>query len=251
MKFVSRAAVVALASVVLYAVLIPPSSASGATLEAIAPGSQATLAWSLPDVPLDLIRVVGSKDGKQFDMPLALDLWGWHTSVKFQVPDVDSDRLWAKVVGRDFFGNEHELTARQWALIPANLIVVSIKAQRLWFIAEGKLRAKFKCSTGMPGYPSYKGRFSVYAKTRSSYSRLWEVWMHYCLWVHRGMAIHASDQIRRLGTAASHGCIRLHPDNAKWLWPQIGVGLPVWVLPSSQDCSYLDGLPRAEDYREG
>lgn len=246
-----RVALVAAVLVALFILVLFVAPGSAALLETITAGSQVTLDWNLPNTPLDLIRVVGSTDGKEFTRPLALDLWGWHTSAQFIMPQTSANRFWAKAIGRDFFGKEHELTSRQWALIPANLIVVSIKAQRLWYVEGGKLKAKFKCSTGRSGYPSYKGKFKVYSKTRSSFSRLYDVWMHYCLWVHRGMAIHASDQISRLGTPASHGCIRLHPSNAKWLWPQVEVGVPVWVLPSSEDCSYLDGLPKAEGYKEG
>jgi len=32
---------------------------------------------------------------------------------------------------------------------------------------------------------------------------------------HGGYAIHGTTDIRRLGKPASHGCVRLHPDNAK------------------------------------
>ncbi len=33
-----------------------------------------------------------------------------------------------------------------------------------------------------------------------------------------GYAIHATPYVRRLGTPASHGCVRLHPDNARELY---------------------------------
>ena len=34
-------------------------------------------------------------------------------------------------------------------------------------------------------------------------------------------AIHGTDQIKRLGKPASHGCVRLHPDNAKILFQMV------------------------------
>jgi lipoprotein-anchoring transpeptidase ErfK/SrfK len=33
-----------------------------------------------------------------------------------------------------------------------------------------------------------------------------------------GYAIHGTNYIKRLGTPASHGCVRLHPDNAATLF---------------------------------
>ncbi|MCR4282552.1 MAG: L,D-transpeptidase, partial [Bauldia sp.] len=33
-----------------------------------------------------------------------------------------------------------------------------------------------------------------------------------------GYAIHGTNYIKRLGTPASHGCVRLHPDNAAQLF---------------------------------
>ena len=34
-------------------------------------------------------------------------------------------------------------------------------------------------------------------------------------------AIHGTDQIKRLGKPASHGCVRLHPDNAAILFQMV------------------------------
>ena len=34
-------------------------------------------------------------------------------------------------------------------------------------------------------------------------------------------AIHGTDQIKRLGKPASHGCVRLHPDNAEILFKMV------------------------------
>ena len=39
--------------------------------------------------------------------------------------------------------------------------------------------------------------------------------MPWSVFFHGGYAIHGTTDIRHLGRVASHGCIRLHPDNAK------------------------------------
>ena len=38
--------------------------------------------------------------------------------------------------------------------------------------------------------------------------------MPHSVFFHGGYAVHATDAIRRLGRPASHGCIRLHSDDA-------------------------------------
>ena len=42
--------------------------------------------------------------------------------------------------------------------------------------------------------------------------------MPYSIFFHGGYAIHGTTDIKNLGTVASHGCVRLHPDNAETLF---------------------------------
>lgn len=39
--------------------------------------------------------------------------------------------------------------------------------------------------------------------------------MPYAVFISGGYAVHGTKSLAKLGTAASHGCIRMHPDNAK------------------------------------
>ena len=39
--------------------------------------------------------------------------------------------------------------------------------------------------------------------------------MPYCMFFHRGYALHGSYQVPNFN--ASHGCVRMHPDDARWL----------------------------------
>jgi len=39
--------------------------------------------------------------------------------------------------------------------------------------------------------------------------------MPWSVFFYKGYAIHGTTEIKRLGRPASHGCVRLHPDNAK------------------------------------
>nr|WP_320141950.1 L,D-transpeptidase [uncultured Cohaesibacter sp.] len=47
--------------------------------------------------------------------------------------------------------------------------------------------------------------------------------MPYSIFFYRGYAIHGTSALKSLGTPASHGCIRLHPDNAKELFDLVEV----------------------------
>jgi lipoprotein-anchoring transpeptidase ErfK/SrfK len=42
--------------------------------------------------------------------------------------------------------------------------------------------------------------------------------MPYSIFFNGNYAVHGTDQVKRLGSPASAGCIRLHPDNAKILY---------------------------------
>lgn len=73
---------------------------------------------------------------------------------------------------------------------------------------------------------NHVGTFEVLRRERNHYSKEWHCQMPYSMFYHSGHAIHACQKsdIKYLGTPASHGCIRVHPDNARKLykWAQIG-----------------------------
>lgn len=102
---------------------------------------------------------------------------------------------------------------------------VSKKKQRLYLYIDGEPVDTFKVSTGMKGYetptmdraPSGP-TFQKYTSKKfpgGNYKGLGN--MPYVVFIRGGYAIHGTTtgNIPRLGSKASHGCIRLHPDNAK------------------------------------
>jgi lipoprotein-anchoring transpeptidase ErfK/SrfK len=51
------------------------------------------------------------------------------------------------------------------------------------------------------------------------YSRKYDMSpMPHSIFFKGGYAIHGTNYVKRLGTPASHGCVRLHPDNAATLF---------------------------------
>ncbi len=101
--------------------------------------------------------------------------------------------------------------------VPPTSIVVSKADQKVFFFSQGKLRNVFTCSTALPQYDLAHGRYKVYSREIKHWSRKYEVWMPHTLFFHNGYALHATTMVHQLGRPASHGCVRLHPRDAKTL----------------------------------
>jgi hypothetical protein len=98
-------------------------------------------------------------------------------------------------------------------------------AQRLYLYIDGVLTYTWKTSTGRPGFttPDIDQHpqgpvYDHYTSTKfpgGDYDGLGN--MPYAVFVHGGIAIHGTTRGNwsLLGTAASHGCVRVHPDNGQ------------------------------------
>ncbi len=101
----------------------------------------------------------------------------------------------------------------------ANIVVrVDKSAQRMHVLVDGEVRHKFVVSTGLAGGPP-TGSFKPQRLERKWHSRLFNMApMPYSIFFHGNFAIHGTNAVRKLGQRASHGCVRLHPDNAATLF---------------------------------
>ncbi len=100
-------------------------------------------------------------------------------------------------------------------------IVVNIdkSSQQMSISVNGFTRYVWPVSTGRPGYGTPSGVFHPQRMARSWFSKkYYNSPMPYSIFFHHGFAIHGSYEIRRLGGPASHGCVRLHPNNAATLY---------------------------------
>jgi hypothetical protein len=109
------------------------------------------------------------------------------------------------------------------AALPATaevLIAVDTSAQRMTVVVDGAVRWIWPVSTGRRGYATPSGSYTAFRMEEEHYSQEWDdAPMPYSIFfTKRGHAIHGSDETRRLGTPMSHGCVRLHPDNAAKLY---------------------------------
>jgi lipoprotein-anchoring transpeptidase ErfK/SrfK len=77
-------------------------------------------------------------------------------------------------------------------------------------------------STARRGYRTPIGTFRPLRLERVWYSTVYDnAPMPYSVFFHRGYAIHGTIEISKLGRPVSHGCVRLHPDNARMLFELI------------------------------
>ena len=93
--------------------------------------------------------------------------------------------------------------------------VVDISTQRMYVKVDGGTYAVWKVSTAKRGYYTPRGSFRPKYMKRMHYSRKYDNSpMPYSVFFYGGYAIHGTQYVRRLGSPASHGCIRLHTANA-------------------------------------
>ncbi|MCB5176452.1 L,D-transpeptidase [Microvirga lenta] len=101
-------------------------------------------------------------------------------------------------------------------------IAISIDktAQRMTVSVDGEERYSWPVSTGMADYATPTGAFTPSRLVKQHYSREWDnAPMPYSIFfTDAGHAIHGSHATSRLGSPASHGCIRLSPGNARILF---------------------------------
>ncbi len=107
--------------------------------------------------------------------------------------------------------------------LPANaeiLIAVDKAVQRMVVVVDGSVRWIWPVSTGRRGYETPDGSYTVFQMDEDHYSEEWDdaPMPHSIFFTKRGHAIHGSYETKRLGTQASHGCVRLAPVNAAMLF---------------------------------
>jgi lipoprotein-anchoring transpeptidase ErfK/SrfK len=92
---------------------------------------------------------------------------------------------------------------------------VDISSQTMVVKHNGKVKYTWPVSTGRKGYSTPTGSYSAKWLSRHHRSRKYNnAPMPYAVFYHRGYAVHATYDTKRLGRPASHGCVRLAPENA-------------------------------------
>lgn len=92
---------------------------------------------------------------------------------------------------------------------------VSIGDQTMTVSENGFVKYRWKVSTARRGYVTPVGSWSAKWLSRDHRSKKYDdAPMPYAVFFNGGYAVHATFDLKRLGRPASHGCVRLHPENA-------------------------------------
>lgn len=96
---------------------------------------------------------------------------------------------------------------------------VSISEQKMTVIQNGRVIHRWDVSTARRGKVTPTGQWSAkWLSRHHRSSRYNNAPMPYAIFYNGNYAVHGTDQIGRLGSPASAGCIRLHPGNAAKLF---------------------------------
>ncbi len=117
------------------------------------------------------------------------------------------------------------------------MLKVSISKQRVYAYAPDeneeytRLVRTMKCSTGLPATPTPKGTFQggTGPGNRWHYFKKFNCWAQYAYYIEGDILFHSvlygskggrvtQSSVWNLGSRASHGCVRLAVEDAKWVW---------------------------------
>jgi len=129
------------------------------------------------------------------------------------------------------------------------IIVIHRGSRRLYLYRNTIFVRRFRIAVGMPAYPTPLGRYSVVMLERhptwNPPSSPWAAGLGPVppgpenplgtRWIGTsapGIGIHGTPQPWTVGTAASHGCIRMYMREVEWLFERVRIGTPVWIVPA-------------------
>lgn len=128
------------------------------------------------------------------------------------------------------------------------LVKVSVDDQQVYVYALDDndsytiLTKTMVCSTGLKDTPTPTGEFTYTGPgARWHYFKKWDCWAQYAYYIDGDIMFHSvlytsndedtlvKSSVRNLGRRASHGCVRLAVEDAKWLWNNCPGGTHVIV----------------------
>jgi hypothetical protein len=100
------------------------------------------------------------------------------------------------------------------------LIEIDKSNQRMVVSQDGVRIHVWPVSTGLRRYDTPSGAYTPFRMEKDHFSREWDdaPMPHSIFFTKIGHAIHGTDSVNRLGSPASHGCVRLSRENASKLW---------------------------------
>jgi len=98
----------------------------------------------------------------------------------------------------------------------AVLINIDKTNQKMTVFLDGVEKYDWPVSTGKAGYSTPSGTYTASSMNEIWYSKQWDnaPMPHSIFFMKDGHAIHGSYEVKNLGSPASHGCVRISPENA-------------------------------------
>ncbi len=129
------------------------------------------------------------------------------------------------------------------------IIVIHRGSRRLYLYRNTTLVRRFPIAVGMPGHATPLGRYRVIVKEKNpTWNPPDSPWAEGLGPIPPGVSnplgtrwigtsapaigIHGTPLPSSVGTAASHGCIRMYMSNVEWLFERVRVGTPVIIIAS-------------------
>ncbi|XIA64590.1 L,D-transpeptidase [Bradyrhizobium sp. TZ2] len=99
-------------------------------------------------------------------------------------------------------------------------ITVDKDNQQMIVAVDGVERYRWPVSSGLPSYETPNGSFRAFRMEEDHYSKEFDEapMPHSIFFTKIGHAIHGTDSVNRLGSPASHGCVRLSREHAATLY---------------------------------
>jgi hypothetical protein len=171
--------------------------------------------------------------------PLGAPTWLW-------VLRTTTNHRWGRVVlplkpnGRTGWISLHGLRT----LHTSTWIRASLHGRRIWLMRGSRPLASFPAAIGAAATPTPAGRFSVTDSLATGDPSGPFGWYAFGLSGHQPhlpanwsggdqLAIHGTDDPASIGTAASHGCLRVSPRALARLRPALHLGAPVVIMPTA------------------
>lgn len=110
-------------------------------------------------------------------------------------------------------------------------VVISIneQSQKMTVVVGGQQEYVWPVSTGVARYDTPRGTYTPFRMEEFHFSEEWDdaPMPHSIFFTRLGHAIHGTEHVDNLGRRASHGCVRLDPNNAATLFALVQeAGMP-------------------------
>jgi lipoprotein-anchoring transpeptidase ErfK/SrfK len=130
------------------------------------------------------------------------------------------------------------------------VIVIKRGSNQLLYYKGDKLKRSFRVATGQSSYPTPLGHYEIVNMQRNPwwYPPQGSAWAEGAKPIPPGpgnplgtrwmgisapyVGIHGTPDAASIGYSASHGCIRMLIPQVEWLFQQVDVGTPVFIVPA-------------------